>query len=109
MSIYEVPTQTLEFVSSLWYSVAMINKEDIEEDANLVGSSTEVFVKYYNKNIPDTFPRATLKTLEKFQTVYPSLFKENYDWIINKHRKKFMDWLSSYQGENNSVKARKDR
>ena len=25
--------------------------------------------------------------------------KENNEWIINKHRKKFMDWLSSYRGE----------
>ena len=77
----------------------MINKKDKEQDANLVGSSTEVFIQYYNENIPDAFPRATLKTLGEFQALYPSLFKENDEWIINKHRKKFMDWLSSHHEE----------
>lgn len=82
---------------SLWYNTLVIDKEKNEGDVNLIGSSTKVFVQYYNKNIPDAFPRATLKTLEKFQTRYPSLFKENGEWTINKHRKKLMDWLSSHR------------
>lgn len=77
----------------------MNKKEANEVDVNLVGTPTKVFVEYYNKNIPDAFPRATLKTLEKFQTLYPSLFKEGCEWTINKHRKKLMDWLSSYREE----------
>ena len=90
---------TLEVVGALWYSGSMIKKKDGELDANLIGSSTEVFIEYYNKNIPDAFPRATLKALAEFQSSYPSLFKESNEWIINKHRKKFMDWLSSYREE----------
>lgn len=85
----------------------MINKKEKELDANLIGSSTEVFIQYYNKNIPDAFPRATFKTLEEFQTLYPSLFKENNEWIINKHRKKFMDWLSSHH-DRDTVKNKSD-
>lgn len=92
-----------------WYNALVINKENNKEDANLIGSSTKVFVQYYNKNIPDAFPRATLKTLEKFQTRYPSLFKENSEWTINKHRKKLIDWLSSHQKRNDSVVVRKNR
>lgn len=87
----------------------VIDKENIEEDANLVGSSAGVFVEYYNENIPDAFPRATLKTLKEFQNLHPSLFKENCEWTINKHRKKLMDWLSSYREENSSARACKDR
>jgi len=99
----------LEILFSLWYNLVVIDKEKIEEDASLVESSTRVFVGYYNKNIPDAFPRATFKALEEFQAVYPSLFKENREWTINKHRKKLMDWLSSYREENGSAGACKDR
>jgi hypothetical protein len=67
------------------------------ETLNLSPASTAVFVQYYNKNIPDAFPRATLKALETFQISHPSLFKESKKWIIDKHRKKLMDWLLSYK------------
>jgi hypothetical protein len=64
---------------------------------NLSPASTAVFVHYYNENIPEAFPRATLKALEKFQILHPSLFKENNGWTIDRHRKKLIDWLSSYK------------
>ena len=74
----------------------MIHSTDSQQDTNFIGTSTEVFIEYYNKNIPDTFPHATHKTLKEFQTQYPSLFKEDRKWTINKHRKKYMDWLISH-------------
>jgi hypothetical protein len=74
----------------------MINKKEKEQDVNLIESSTKVFVDYYNENIPDSFPRASLKTLNEFQVLHPSLFKDNKDWTIKKHRKKVMDWLFSH-------------
>jgi hypothetical protein len=69
------------------------------EVINLSPASTAVFVQYYNKNIPEAFPRATLKALEKFQILHPSLFKESRGWTIDRHRKKLIDWLSSYKEE----------
>ena len=60
-------------------------------------ASTAVFVQYYNENIPEAFPHATLKALERFQALHPSLFKGSPDWTVEKHRKKLMDWLPSYK------------
>ena len=69
----------------------------LEQDSNLVATSTSAFVEYYNKNIPESFPRASLEALHKFKAVYPSLFKGGDGWTIDLHRKKLMDWLASYQ------------
>ena len=77
----------------------MIEKRNDQLDINSIGTSAAVFVQYYNENIPVAFPRATLKTLEKFRVSHPSLFKESGDWIIDRHRKKLMDWLASYGRE----------
>lgn len=77
----------------------MKQKKNKEEDTNFIGASPENFVKYYNENIPASFPRATLRILKKFQQFHPALFKKDGEWIINKHRKKLMDWLSSYREE----------
>ncbi len=52
-----------------------------------------IFIESYNKSIPEGFPKASVKTLRKFQSVYPALFKRGDDWSIDKHRKKLMDWL----------------
>ncbi|MBI3075017.1 MAG: hypothetical protein HYY92_02275 [Parcubacteria group bacterium] len=64
-------------------------------DMNLVAMGVADFVKYYNENIPEAFPRVSLALLEKFRTAHPSLFKNENEWSIDKHRKKLMDWLSS--------------
>lgn len=66
----------------------------------MIGVDTPVFVQYYNKNVPEAFPRASLHTLIKFQETHPGLFEKNNEWTIDKHRKKLMDWLASYK-ENN--------
>lgn len=75
----------------------MIGKSEDKEDINLIGKSIALFVDYYNKNIPESFPQATLKALEKFKETYPSLFKNSSEWTIDKHRKKLMIWLDSYR------------
>ena len=89
LSILAIPTQSC-------YTALLIKKDEKEVDENLVGKSADVFIEYYNQNIPDSFPSATEKNLEEFQTQYPSLFKNGSKWVINKHRKKFMDWLTSH-------------
>lgn len=73
----------------------MINKKDKLPDVNCVGTSAAIFLQNYNENIPVAFPHATTKTLEKFQSTHPTLFKDSREWIVDKHRKKFMDWLVS--------------
>jgi hypothetical protein len=75
----------------------VINSKDTKEDVNLIGQTADVFIEYYNDNIPATFPHATHKALNAFQKQYPSLFEEDRKWNINKHRKKFMDWLVSHK------------
>ncbi|MDP3997264.1 MAG: hypothetical protein Q8P73_02055 [bacterium] len=77
----------------------MINKTIEQQNEVLVEKSVEAFIEYYNSNIPNNFPSATHKTLDIFQTQHPSLFKKDDKWVINKHRKKYMDWLSSYHEE----------
>jgi hypothetical protein len=73
-----------------------VKESVVKPDPNLIETSTSDFVQYYNKNIPETFPRASLSTLERFQANYPELFKRSGKWTIDKHRKKLMDWLSSH-------------
>ena len=74
-------------------------KKSTEPDVNFIGATTSLFVQYYNKNVPETFPRASVPALEKFKAAYPGLFKRNSEWTIDKHRKKLMDWLASYSEE----------
>jgi len=66
-------------------------------DPNLNSTSASEFVAYYNNNIPTGFPRATLNKLAEFRQSHPMLFKEDDKWIIDKHRKRFMDWMVSHQ------------
>jgi len=67
-------------------------------DKNLLPTPMAAFARSYNENIPDSFPRATLKALREFELLHPSLFKKSHEWIIDRHRKKLMDWLLSYKG-----------
>lgn len=67
----------------------------IKPDINSIKTSVVDFVAYYNLNIPKSFPRASLQSMEKFRATYASLFNGVDDWSIEKHRKKVMDWLSS--------------
>ena len=75
----------------------MTDKTKNQPDPNLIGLSAAGFGEYYNRNVPNNFPHATPKALAEFHKRYPALFKDDDKWIINKHRKKFMDWLVSYR------------
>ena len=75
----------------------MIDKSKTLPDVNMVGATTAAFVAYYNENVPEIFPRATIKALHRFKTAHPALFKGSSEWTIDKHRKKLMDWLASYK------------
>lgn len=55
--------------------------------------SLSEFLGSYNKNMPESFPRATASLLKKFQAAHPLLFKRGDFWSLDLHRKKFMDWL----------------
>ncbi len=51
------------------------------------------FMETYNKNIPESFPRASLALLEKFKAAHNSLFKKKDIWTLDQHRKRLIDWL----------------
>lgn len=52
------------------------------------------FREYYNDNIPKSFPKATPDDLKEFKSTHSSLFEGTKGWVIEKHRKRLMDWLS---------------
>ena len=56
-------------------------------------TALSVFMETYNQSIPKVFPRASIANLEKFQNLYPILFKDKKLWSIAQHRKKVIDWL----------------
>ncbi|MBU3968880.1 hypothetical protein KJ991_01550 [Patescibacteria group bacterium] len=74
----------------------MKTKKDNSTNINFIEVPPSTFVQEYNKNIPDSFPQASLRILQKFKETYPSLFKDKSEWTIDKHRKKLMDWLASH-------------
>lgn len=69
-------------------------KEEIELNQTPIPLSA--FLESYNKNIPASFPRASVTALKKFQIMHPALFKNGDMWSMALHRKKLMDWLSGY-------------
>ena len=71
---------------------------DKEQEANEALVSPAVFTEFYNKTIPLGWPRASVKALRQFQIAHPLLFRNGDAWSIDKHRKRFMDWLASYRG-----------
>lgn len=75
----------------------MKGKNREQQEFNERATPISVFLEYYNKNIPESYPRATIKALERFQAAYPSLFQNTEEWSIDKHRKRLMDWLPSYK------------
>lgn len=70
-------------------------KEEVDHSQDQVTLAT--FLEAYNQNIPASFPHASVSILKKFQTIYPLLFKNGNTWSIALHRKRVIDWLSSYQ------------
>jgi len=72
-----------------------MKRRDLVLEQNQAKTSIEVFLAAYNKNIPETAPRVSLKILRDFQAANPTLFKHGNSWSIERHRKKVMDWLYS--------------
>lgn len=75
----------------------MMRRNEKEVHLGDVQVSLPVFLESYNKNIPEGFPRATVSILKKFRDLYPTLFKHGENWSIALHRKRVIDWLSSYR------------
>ena len=75
----------------------MMKRRKQEEDLSGVRIPLTAFLESYNKNIPSAFPRASIAILRKFQSIYPALFKHGDMWSLAQHRKKVIDWLSSYR------------
>lgn len=69
---------------------------DLEKARSELGRTAANFLKTYNENLPIAFPRASLPLLKEFRKAYPSLFKQDGAWSLDRHRKKFMDWLPMY-------------
>ncbi len=77
----------------------MARSKNIEFEQNQIVTPLPIFIASYNSSLPAGFPRASAKMLKKFQATHPSLFKNVDQWSITKHRKKLMDWLSSYRDD----------
>ena len=74
-----------------------MKRKSFESEANIAKTAMEPFIVAYNKTIPVGFPRATPEALEQFRVTHTILFKGKSGWSVDKHRKRVMDWLSSYQ------------
>jgi len=74
----------------------MRSKND-EFKINQIATPMADFMDSYNKSIPVAFPHASTKALKQFQVLHPILFKHGDEWSIDRHRKRLMDWLSSYR------------
>ncbi len=68
-------------------------KKNEAYELSKIQTALSVFLKTYNQSIPKVFPRASIANLEKFQNLYPTLFKDRNSWSIAQHRKKVIDWL----------------
>ena len=74
-----------------------MKRKSFESELNSAQTSIADFIEAYNKTIPPSFPRASAAALQQFQISHPILFKKGTGWSVDKHRKRLMDWLSSYQ------------
>lgn len=74
-----------------------MKRKSFESEANLAKTPMLEFMEAYNRTIPAGFPRATPEALEQFWATHTILFKGKAGWSVDKHRKRVMDWLSSYQ------------
>lgn len=65
-----------------------------QTDENIViGMSNKEFAVWYNKNLPLKFPRVTVKLLQLFKKKHVGMFRKNYEWQIDRHRKHLINWL----------------
>jgi hypothetical protein len=81
----------------------MKGKRNINAEFNETFTTISVFMDYYNQNIPASYPHATRESLEAFRKANPGLFGEGKKWSIDKHRKRLMDWLPSYDFSKEAV------
>jgi hypothetical protein len=51
------------------------------------------FCEQYNKNLPESFTRASVKLLTEYRRTHPEAFRLSEAWSLDQHRKKIMDWL----------------
>lgn len=51
------------------------------------------FVAIYNEGLPREYPRASSALLELYRRTYPSQFRPDDLWSLDKHRKKVMNWI----------------
>jgi DNA primase len=72
-----------------WYDEAM-------EDTSI--EQMNIFIKEYNRlfNVPAN--KASETICQKYKIEHPNEFKTS-DWSIDKHRKRFMDWMSKQSPE----------
>ncbi len=70
--------------------------KNIELERNQIKTSISDFLESYNKSVPISFPRASMKILKQFQVLHPILFKHGDEWSIDRHRKRVMDWIPSH-------------
>ena len=69
---------------------------DLDRERSEKMRTLDDFLKFYNKDLPPRFSRASLSTLTEFRKAYPTLFKNNNAWSLDQHRKKIMDWLPQH-------------
>jgi hypothetical protein len=51
------------------------------------------FCNQYNKDLPESFARASVKLLNHYRDTHPEAFRRDGAWSLDQHRKKVMDWL----------------
>jgi len=76
----------------------VMRRNQKEINKNLTQTSLSDFLESYNKNIPVSFPRASVELLKKFKETHPALFKKGDTWSLDQHRKKLMDWIPQNKG-----------
>ncbi|HEY4486164.1 MAG TPA: hypothetical protein VJB70_00310 [Candidatus Paceibacterota bacterium] len=64
-----------------------------EPKLNEIPITISEFLASFNKNMPESFPRASAVLLKKFKEAHPALFKRGDSWSLDQHRKKLIDWL----------------
>jgi hypothetical protein len=68
---------------------------DLDRERSEKQRSAAEFLKLYNEQLPDVFPRASKALLEEFRSAHAGVFKTKGVWSLDQHRKKVMDWLTA--------------
>lgn len=51
------------------------------------------FCGEYNKDLPESFTRASVSLLAEYRRSHPEAFRMSGTWTLDQHRKKIIDWL----------------